>query len=148
MIDVDLINEKSLPAPDASQFETWLAGLVKHHQIDGQVCIKIVDATESQSLNHTYRNKNSPTNVLSFPSEVPAFVGSDHLGDLAICAPVVEREAAKQGKALSDHWAHLTIHGVLHLLGYDHINDDEALEMETIEIRCLKSMGINNPYEM
>jgi probable rRNA maturation factor len=85
--------------------------------------------------------------VLSFPSEVPDFVESDHLGDLAICAAVVAREAAEQGKAINDHWAHMTIHGVLHLLGFDHIEIAEAKAMEGLERRILSDLGIADPYQ-
>ncbi|WP_223787779.1 rRNA maturation RNase YbeY [Marinicella meishanensis] len=146
MIRVDLINEQTLAAPEANQFQYWLAALEKHQTAEGEVCIKIVDEAESQSLNHTYRNKNRPTNVLSFPSEVPKFVASDHLGDLAICASVVAQEAAEQGKSVADHWAHMTIHGVLHLLGFDHVDDCDAATMESLEVTILQSLNIDNPY--
>jgi probable rRNA maturation factor len=105
---------------------------------------------ESQELNHQYRGKNKPTNVLSFPFEIPEHlpegVEIELLGDLIICAPVVEREAQEQNKALLAHWAHMTLHGCLHLLGYDHIEDKEAEEMESLEIEILQKMGFPNPY--
>lgn len=147
MIRVDLINEQALTAPEAEQFQHWLAALEKHQTANGEVCIKIVDEAESQSLNHAYRNKNRPTNVLSFPSEVPEFVASDHLGDLAICASVVAREAAEQGKSVVHHWAHMTIHGVLHLLGFDHIETADAEVMESLECSVLAELGIADPYQ-
>lgn len=146
MIQLDLINEDNLPVPDADQFQNWLNQIAKKLNISGEVCIKIVDKTESWDLNSTYRQKDKPTNVLSFPSEIPDFVDSNHLGDLAICAPVVEEEALEQNKSINNHWAHLTIHGCLHLLGYDHIEDTEAEAMEALEIELLAELGIENPY--
>ncbi|GAA4815730.1 endoribonuclease YbeY [Marinicella pacifica] len=146
MIQLDLINEDNLPVPDADQFQNWLNQIAKKLNISGEVCIKIVDKTESRDLNSTYRQKDKPTNVLSFPSEIPDFVDSNHLGDLAICAPVVEEEALEQNKSINNHWAHLTIHGCLHLLGYDHIEDTEAEAMEALEIELLAELGIENPY--
>ena len=146
MIQLDLINEDNLPVPDADQFQNWLNQIAKKLNISGEVCIKIVDKTESRDLNSTYRQKDKPTNVLSFPSEIPDFVDSNHLGDLAICAPVVEEEALEQNKSINNHWAHLTIHGCLHLLGYDHIEDTEAEVMEALEIELLAELDIGNPY--
>lgn len=146
MIQLDFINEDNLPVPDADQFQNWLNRIAKKLNISGEVCIKIVDKTESRDLNSTYRQKDKPTNVLSFPSEIPDFVDSNHLGDLAICAPVVEEEALEQNKSINNHWAHLTIHGCLHLLGYDHIEDTEAEAMEALEIELLAELGIENPY--
>ena len=145
-INLELINEQNLTAPDITQFQMWLSQVAEKLNISGEVCIKIVDEAESQTLNHTYRGKNQTTNVLSFPSDVPDFVASTHLGDLAICATVVEQEATAQNKALEHHWAHMSIHGVLHLLGYDHMEDDEAEEMETLEVELLQGLGINDPY--
>lgn len=146
MIQLDFINEDKLPAPDADQFQNWLNQLAKKLNISGEVCIKIVDKTESRDLNSTYRQKDKPTNVLSFPADIPDFVESTHLGDLAICAPVVEEEALEQNKSINNHWAHLTIHGCLHLLGYDHIEDQDADEMEALEVELLAGLGIRNPY--
>ncbi len=148
MIGLELINEDHLAAPDSKQFQSWLNQVADHLKTSGQVCIKIIDETESRYLNHTYRSKDKPTNVLSFPSEVPDFVESDHLGDLAICASVVEQEAQEQGKAVNDHWAHISIHGMLHLLGYDHVEDEDALVMEALEIKFLSELNIKNPYSV
>ncbi len=145
-INLELINEQNLTAPDSSQFQLWLNQVAEKLSISGVVCIKVVDEAESQALNHTYRGKDQPTNVLSFPSEVPDFVASTHLGDLAICATVVEQEATAQNKSLEHHWAHMSIHGVLHLLGYDHMEDDEAEEMEALEVELLKDLGVEDPY--
>ena len=106
----------------------------------------VVSETVSQTLNDQYRGKNKPTNVLSFPAEIPEFVESELIGDMVICAPLVQKEAEQQNKSLQDHWAHLTIHGCLHLLGFDHIEDEEAEQMEAIEIKVLQQLGIANPY--
>lgn len=146
MIQLDLINENNLPAPDSAQFQNWLNQVAKKLNITGEVCIKIVDNTESQDLNNTYRQKDKPTNVLSFPSDIPDFVESTHLGDLAICASIVEQQAKEQNKNINDHWAHLTIHGCLHLLGYDHTEDNEAEIMEALETELLAVLEIRNPY--
>jgi len=146
MIDLELINENNLTAPEESKFQTWVNQVASDLKISGDVCIKIVDEAESQNLNYTYRSKDKPTNVLSFPSEIPDFVKSTHLGDLAICAAVIEREAIEQSKPFDHHWAHISIHGILHLLGYDHIEDDDADEMEALEIDLLTKLGVENPY--
>ena len=145
-IKLELINDLKLNAPDSSLLQKWLNQVAKKLNISGEVCIKIVDEAEIQALNHTYRGKDQTTNVLSFPSDVPDFVASTHLGDLAICATVVEQEATAQHKPLEHHWAHMSIHGVLHLLGYDHMEDDEAEEMETLEVELLQGLGIDDPY--
>ena len=105
------------------------------------------ETKESQQLNHQYRQKDKPTNVLSFPFEVPEGIDINLLGDLIICADVVIKEAQEQNKKCDDHWAHLVIHGCLHLLGYDHIKENEATEMESIEIKLLSTLGIDNPYQ-
>ena len=112
-----------------------------------KLVIRIVDEPESQALNRQYRGIDKPTNVLSFPFEAPPHVPSRHIGDLVICAPVVEREAAEQGKPLEAHWAHMVVHGVLHLLGYDHQTDADAETMEGLEIAILGRLGFPNPYE-
>jgi probable rRNA maturation factor len=111
-----------------------------------EVAIRIVGADEGQALNRDYRGKDYATNVLSFPAELPPGVDLPLIGDLAICAPVVAREATEQGKKPRDHWAHLTVHGTLHLLGYDHIEDAEAEAMEALETRILAGLGIGDPY--
>lgn len=145
-IDVILVNEGDISAPSFDEFASWLKPLAERFQFEKELCIKIVDAEESQYLNRTYRGKDKPTNVLSFPSEIPEFVESPHLGDLAICATVVVNEASEQNKSISAHWAHLTIHGCLHLLGFDHIEDDEAEAMESLEVALLSQLNIANPY--
>ena len=111
-----------------------------------EAALRIVDAKEMQQLNAQYRDKNRPTNVLSFPAELPAEVTLDLLGDIVICAPVVQEEAAAQGKPLAAHWDHMLIHGVLHLLGFDHESDAEATHMELLETQALATLGWPCPY--
>ncbi len=138
------VNDQNLP--NQAQFESWVGAALSGRRTSGEVCIRIVDADESQALNREYRGKDKPTNVLSFPFEVPPGVPLDLLGDLAICASVVAAEADEQHKRLHDHWAHMVIHGTLHLLGFDHINDDDAQEMEALETQLLARFGIADPY--
>ena len=118
------------------------------HGFSPEISIRIVSSQESQFLNAQYRNKNKPTNVLSFESELPDFVPSGLLGDLAICAQVVADEAKEQNKAIDAHWAHICIHGLLHLMGFDHIDETDAKEMEDIEIFVLAKLGIDDPYQI
>lgn len=135
--------------PKKNEFKKWITlALQKKASSDLEMSVRIVDVTESTHLNHLYRQKNRPTNVLSFPFEMPAGVETNYLGDLVICAPIVEKEAKEQNKLLQAHWAHMVIHGTLHLLGYDHINDKDAEEMEGIEIAILNKLGFSNPYEI
>nr|WP_228160613.1 rRNA maturation RNase YbeY [Marinobacter bohaiensis] len=131
--------------PDDDNLATWAA---KGWQGDehSEVTLRIVDEDESAALNGQYRQKDRPTNVLSFPFEQPEGITLPLAGDLVICAPVVAREAHEQGKTLSAHWAHMVIHGMLHLQGYDHIDDRDAEIMETLEIRLLAELGFSNPY--
>ncbi len=116
---------------------------------DADIAVRVVDAAEIQTLNKRYREKDMPTNVLSFPAGQIDGLPADavrQLGDIVVCAPVVSEEAAQQGKSLGDHWAHMLVHGVLHLLGYDHENNADADEMERLETAILKDRGIANPY--
>ena len=121
-------NEQGLPTEQDIQF--WLDKTIPQFQKSAELTIRIVDTEESHQLNHEYRGKDKPTNVLSFPFEAPPGIELDLLGDLIICRQVVEKEAEEQNKPLLAHWAHMVVHGSLHLLGYDHIEDDEAEEME------------------
>ena len=120
--------------------------MIPQFQKESEVTIRVVDTAESHSLNLTYRGKDKPTNVLSFPFEVPPGMEMSLLGDLVICRQVVEKEAQEQGKPLEAHWAHMVVHGSLHLLGYDHIEDDEAEEMEAIETEIMLALGYEDPY--
>ncbi|MEI6543776.1 MAG: rRNA maturation RNase YbeY [Methylococcales bacterium] len=132
--------------PTETQIQLWVDTALTDYPDDTEIVVRIVDAKESTELNEIYRLKSGPTNILSFPVEIPEEIELNLLGDLVICAPVLEKEALDQNKALQDHWAHIVIHGVLHLLGYDHIEDDEAELMETKEITILSHLGIKNPY--
>lgn len=133
--------------PSRADIETWVAAVLAAEGASGEVTVRIVDEAESAELNRGYRGVDRPTNVLSFPLGVPAGDwGEAQLGDLAVCAAVVAREAAEQGKSPAAHWAHMVVHGTLHLLGYDHIEDRDAERMETLEIGILQHLGYPNPY--
>jgi len=134
--------------PAATSFRRWVEAALRgaKRRKAAELAIRIVGADEGRALNRDYRGKDYATNVLSFPVELPPGIALPLIGDLAICAPVVQREAAEQGKAERDHWAHLTIHGVLHLLGYDHVDERDATIMEALETRILASLGIADPY--
>lgn len=139
----------TLEAPRKKQFQTWVDATLGPDYPDTELCIRIVDTEESEMLNTKYRDKNKPTNVLSFPFEMENLeLESNILGDLVVCAEVLHEEAAAQGKALEAHWAHMIVHGTLHLLGYDHQSEEDALVMETREIEILKKFGYDNPYEV
>lgn len=131
--------------PRAEEFQAWAAAVL-HDLDEAELTVRVVDREESHLLNQTYRGKDGPTNVLSFPAELPEGIDLPLLGDIVICAPLVCDEATEQGKAAQAHWAHLLIHGVLHLLGYDHQHEEQAEEMESIEIRLLGKLGYANPY--
>lgn len=132
--------------PEQNQFEAWVAAALQEGTAR-EMSIRIVDEAEGRALNHQYRGKDYATNVLSFPFEAPEGVPVEYLGDLVICAPVVLREAAEQGKAVESHWAHMVVHGVLHLQGFDHINQDDAQVMETLEKDIMARLGYPNPYQ-
>lgn len=132
--------------PGEADIHKWLEAAILPFQPEAEVTVRIVDNNESQQLNFDYRAKDKPTNVLSFPFQCPPGIELPLLGDLVICAPVVQAEAAEQGKSLQAHWAHMVVHGSLHLLGFDHINDDDAAEMEAEEISILQQLGFTNPY--
>jgi probable rRNA maturation factor len=132
--------------PQETDFKRWIEAALQDHKESAEVVVRVVDEQESADLNQTYRGKTGPTNVLSFPFEAPAQIDMDLLGDLVICAPVIEREAVEQHKTLESHWAHMAVHGTLHLLGYDHLTDEQALEMELLETTILTGMGYQAPY--
>lgn len=133
--------------PAESSFTQWVAAVLPLEKQDIELTIRIVSLAESEALNTQYRHQSKPTNVLSFPSDLPAEIDIPLLGDLVICAAIVEAEATAQNKALEAHWAHMVIHGILHLLGYDHENDRDAEEMESLETGVLTALGYPAPYE-
>ena len=137
--------------PEATTFEAWVTRAVEAAGTgnDVEVSVRVVDADEIQVLNNDYRDKDRSTNVLSFPAGPIEGLPEDApvlLGDIVVCASVVESEAAEQGKAVGDHWAHMLVHGTLHLMGFDHESDSEATEMEALETRILTSNGVPDPY--
>lgn len=144
---------KQKDLPSNAEFKQWVlqALAAANYAKPCEVAIRLVDEQESHALNLQYRGKDKATNVLSFPSDLPDEVLSslkrEPLGDIIICVPVVLNEATEQAKTATAHWAHLTIHGILHLLGFDHIDDEEADEMEALEVDALQELGFNNPYE-
>ena len=145
-LDIDV--QRAISAgPSDEDIHQWVEAVLKYEQYDdAEVTIRIVDEVEITQLNKDYRNKQGATNVLSFPFECPAEVELNLLGDLVICAAVVAREAAEQNKNEIAHWAHMVVHGMLHLLGYDHIEDADAEQMEQHEIAVLAYLGYANPY--
>ena len=145
-VDLDLqIATDEQPQPSEEEFRRW-CNLALQDKGEAELTVRIVDRTEIQMLNDQYRDKPKPTNVLSFPADLPEDLDLPLLGDLVICADVVNCEAKEQGKPTADHWAHMVIHGCLHLLGYDHIKESEAEEMESLEIQLLSQLSISNPY--
>ncbi|MGB1091404.1 MAG: rRNA maturation RNase YbeY [Oceanobacter sp.] len=150
--DLDLQISESVTdsnLPSAESFLLWVAtALDQRCSIESpELTIRIACPQESQELNRDYRGKDAPTNVLSFPFEAPPEVPIPLLGDLIICSEVVAREASEQSKTLESHWAHMVIHGCLHLLGYDHIKDDEAEQMESLEQQLMAQLGYPDPYQ-
>jgi len=137
-------NEKHIPKK--TDFKFWLKNLFLNCKEPAAISIRIVDSEEIQALNHYYRGKNKPTNILSFPFVTPKGVTSDLLGDLVICASIVNQEAKAEHKTFAEHWAHLTIHGALHLLGFTHEANKDAKIMEALEIKYLEQLGFKNPY--
>ncbi|HHE9522174.1 TPA: rRNA maturation RNase YbeY [Haemophilus influenzae 10810] len=146
LVDLQIATENIEGLPTEEQIVQWATGAVQPEGNEVEMTVRIVDEAESHELNLTYRGKDRPTNVLSFPFECPDEVELPLLGDLVICRQVVEREASEQEKPLMAHWAHMVVHGSLHLLGYDHIEDDEAEEMESLETQIMQGLGFVDPY--
>lgn len=146
IIDLQIATENPTGLPSEAQIQQWATAAVQPQQENIEMTVRIVDEAESHHLNLTYRGKDKPTNVLSFPFEVPEGIELPLLGDLVICRQVVEKEALEQQKPLIAHWAHMIVHGSLHLLGYDHIDDSEAEEMESLETKIMKNLGFDDPY--
>ena len=136
--------------PSKYRFKKWASAVLNCHEVPKklELSIRITDVAEIKQLNGQYRKKDKPTNVLSFPSEIPEdfLLNTHYLGDIVICASVVRKEAKEQGKELMAHWAHMTLHGILHLLEYDHENDHDAAVMEKMEVDLLAELGYPNPY--
>jgi probable rRNA maturation factor len=132
--------------PSAAQFQRWAEAAFAGRRDAAELSIRVVDEREGAEFNARYRGKDHATNVLSFPAELPTGVPLSTVGDLVICATVVAREAAEQGKPTEAHWAHLTVHGCLHLIGYDHEDDSQAAEMEPLETAILAGLGFPDPY--
>lgn len=147
ILDLQLACRDHNGLPSETTFQNWLEAFLPQFQSESEITIRIVDIAESQNLNLTYRGKDKPTNVLSFPFEAPENITLPLLGDLIICRQVVEKEAIEQQKNQDAHWAHMVIHGCLHLLGYDHLTDFEAEEMETIETEIMQKLGYPDPYQ-
>lgn len=146
-IDIES-NSQSQLLPAVPELERWISAALQSQQFEeAEVSVYIVDEAEGRELNAQYRGKDYPTNVLSFPADIAEEIGIPLLGDLVICAPVVEREAQEQGKTLPAHWAHMLVHGTLHLVGFDHIDDDEAVIMETLETQIVTGLGYPAPYQ-
>lgn len=146
ILDLQIASESSERLPTEQDFQHWLEVVLSPFKQQSEVTIRVVDAAESRELNFTYRGKDQSTNVLSFPFEAPLGMQLPLLGDLVICQQVVEKEAKAQNKALHAHWAHMVVHGSLHLLGYDHIIKAEAEEMEALEIEIMHRLGHADPY--
>ena len=146
---VDIQSATTDPVPSEDDIRGWitaaLAGLIQRD--DTEISVRLVDTEEMTTLNETYRGVAGPTNVLSFPSDLPDELHLPLLGDIVICAPVVRSEAAQQGKSPTAHWAHMAIHGTLHLLGYDHIAEGEAATMEALESAILARLDYPCPYQ-
>ncbi len=142
---------KASNTPGDDRFRLWIDAVPVAREVEYSLGIRIVDDQEAQRFNLEYRNRDYATNVLSFPAELPEGLPDEirqtQLGDLLICAPVVIREAQEQNRPEADHWAHMTIHGILHLLGYDHELPEEAVAMESLETEILANLGISDPYE-
>ena len=143
---IDIDNASGDEAPEPPSIRHWVCAALGDLQPEAEISVRIVSAAESAELNLRYRRKEGPTNVLSFPADIPDFVESTLLGDLVICAAIVRKEATEQHKTLEAHWAHMLVHGTLHLLGHDHIEEAEAETMEAIETATLGKLGFPPPY--
>lgn len=143
-LDYDVADGQS--APPLAEMQHWAASAIEQTALPCELSIRVVNDTEGRALNRQWRNRDTATNVLSFPGPDAGNLPFRHLGDVVICAPVVAREAAQQGKSERAHWAHLVVHGILHLLGHDHQNDRDASRMEQAETEILRGLGFPDPY--
>lgn len=145
-VELEIQRVSAAPVPDDDAFRRWVGAALAGRRETAELTVRIVDEAEGRALNARWRGRDYATNVLSFPAELPPGVALPLLGDLVVCAPVVAREAAEQGKPEADHWAHLVIHGTLHLLGFDHERETDAALMEGLERELLAGLGIGDPY--
>ena len=145
-LQVDISGASKEPAQEEGDIRNWIRAALTDRKLDTEVSIRLVGIEEMSRLNHDYRGKTGPTNVLSFPAGLPEDLGLPLLGDIVICTPIVLQEASDQGKPARAHWAHMTVHGTLHLLGYDHIEDEDAQLMESMETAILASLHFPCPY--
>jgi probable rRNA maturation factor len=149
-VDLQIATSSDESIPALADIEHWVQTAITAgspvKREEAELTVRIVDSEESQQLNYQYRNKNKATNVLSFPFQNPPGISLPLLGDLVICKKVVENEALEQNKRLTEHWAHMLIHGTLHLLGYDHIDPQEATQMEALKTKLLIELGFSDPY--
>ena len=149
MIEIQVAERAdSASIPPEKDLSAWADLVLATCEQQGDVCIRLVDEAESRALNLQYRGKDAATNVLSFPAELvlPEEAGLAILGDIVLCTQVIEQQAAEQNKATAAHWAHMIIHGTLHLCGFDHIEAEDAEVMEAKEINMLSELGFDNPY--
>lgn len=147
LIDLQIATDEPIPVTEAKLVE-WAQLPLRSHLETAELTLRLVDSEEMTQLNHQYRQLNKDTNVLAFPASIPDTIELEYplLGDVIICPAVLSRESQEQNKPLEEHWAHIIIHGVLHLLGYDHIDDKDAIEMQAIESQLLIQSGYNDPY--
>ena len=145
-LQIDIQTACPEPVPEEEDIRRWISAALEQHRAEAEVSVRLVDEAEMTGLNKRYRGKQSSTNVLSFPADLPAEMEHPLLGDIVICAAVVGREAREQDKSEQQHWAHMLVHGSLHLLGYDHIEAEQAEEMESLEASILQSLGYPCPY--
>lgn len=143
---IDIDNASGEETPEPPSIRHWVCTALSEQRPSAEVSVRIVSAAESAELNQRYRGKKGPTNVLSFPADIPDFVESPLLGDIVICAAIVRQEASEQHKTRDAHWAHMLVHGTLHLLGYDHIEESDAAAMETLETTILGKLNFPPPY--
>jgi probable rRNA maturation factor len=148
LVDIQTACSQSVPAEE--DIRRWIAAALhgRATQEQVEVSVRIVESDEMARLNETYRGKTGATNVLSFPAGLPVELAIPLLGDIVICAPVVSAEAAQQGKTEKAHWAHMAVHGTLHLLGFDHIEEEEAAIMEALESTILNGLSFACPYDI
>ena len=145
-LQLDVQTACSEPVPEEEDIRSWIEAAISHRCKEAEVSVRIVDEAEMAALNSQYRSKSGATNILSFPGDLPPGVDIPLLGDIVICASVVEREATEQDKSLAAHWSHMLVHGSLHLLGYDHIENNDAEIMENLETEVLQKLGYPCPY--